>query len=232
MEPEGPMMRTAWNLLLGGAAVTTVVLGTPLAAQAASVQVAYWKMNDTGTTMVDSSGHGHSGALHSVATQQPGWSGSIGYGFQSKPSYVSVPSATDLNPGTSNFSFTVHVRFSTKPSSTVGDYDLLRKGLSSTSGGSYKMEILQSGVAFCDFRGGSGEGKVTGSSNLANNAWHTITCARTSTSVRLTVDGSTSSKTVTTGTISNSSSASIGAKDTGGGDQYHGYMDSVTVNKG
>jgi hypothetical protein len=225
-------MRAVWTVLLSGAAVTAVVLGTPLAANATAVQVAYWKMNDTGSTMTDSSGHGHSGTLHNVATRQPGWSGSVGFGFLSKPSYVTVPSGTDLNPGTGNFSFTLHARFSAKPSSTVGDYDMLRKGLATTSGGSYKMEILQSGVAFCDFRGASAEGKVTGSSNLANNAWHTITCTRTSTSVRLTVDGSTTSKTVSTGSISNSSSLAIGAKNSVGDDQYRGLMDSVTVSKG
>jgi len=223
-------MRTAWSVLIGGAAVTAVVLGSPLAANASAVVVANWNMSDTGTSMADSSGHGHNGALHNVATQQAGLGG-VGYGILSKPSYVTVPSATDLNPGTSAFSFTVHVKFSTKPSSTVGDYDLLRKGLSTTSGGSYKMEILQSGVAFCDFRG-SAEGKVTGSSNLANNAWHTITCARTSTSVRLTVDGSTVSKTVGTGTISNTSSMFVAAKDSAGNDQYHGSMDNVSVSKG
>jgi Concanavalin A-like lectin/glucanases superfamily len=218
-------MRRSWKILLTGAAVAGGVLGSPLAANASSVQVANWSMNDTGSTMTDSSGHGHSGVLHNVTRN-----GST-FGFLSKPSYVTVSSATDLNPGSSNFSFTVHLKFSTKPSSTVGDYDVLRKGLSTTSGGSYKMEILQSGAAFCDFRG-SAEGKVTGSSNLANNAWHTVTCARTSTSVRLTVDGSTTSKTISTGSISNSSGIYIGAKDSSGNDQYRGYMDAASVNKG
>ena len=94
------------------------------------------------------------------------------------------------------------------------------------------MEILGSGAAYCEFRGSSGLGTLTGSRNLADNAWHTITCARTSTTVRLTVDGITKSRTVSTGTISNSSTLYIGAKDGGGADQYTGYMDSVTVSKG
>lgn len=218
-------MRRSWKIVFTGLAVTGGVLGSPLAANAASVQVANWSMDDTGSTMTDSSWHGHSGVLHNVTTN-----GSY-FGFLSKPSYVTVSSASDLNPGSSNFSFTVRVKFSTKPSSTVGDYDVLRKGLSTTSGGSYKMEILQSGAAFCDFRG-SAEGRVTGSSNLANNAWHTVTCARTSTSVRLTVDGSTISKSVSTGTISNSSTVYIGAKDSSGNDQYKGSLDAASVNKG
>jgi hypothetical protein len=225
-------MRASRITLLGAAAAAGLALASPLSANAATVQVAYWKMNDTGTTMADSSGHGHSGALHNVRVQQPGFSGSVGYGFFSTPSWVSVPSHSDLNPGTGSFSFTVHVRFSARPSSSVGDYDLVRKGLASTSGGDYKMEILGSGAAYCEFHGSSGLGSVTGSTNLADNRWHTITCGRTSTSVRLTVDGTTRSKTVNTGSISNASAVYIGAKDGGGADQYAGYMDSLTVSKG
>jgi hypothetical protein len=219
-----------FRITMGAAAATSaLVLGTVAPAQAAT-QVALWHMG-AGSTMSDASGHGHTGSLHNVTVGQAGWSGS-GYGFKTKPSYVSVPSATDLNPGTSNFSVTVHVKFSVKPSSSVGDYDLIRKGLSTTSGGSWKAEILQSGVAFCDFRGSSGEGSISGGPNLANNTWHTITCARTSSSVKLTVDGASYTKSKVTGTISNTSTVLLGAKDTGGGDQYAGLMDEVSVSKG
>ena len=197
----------------------------------ASTQVALWNMGDTGTTMTDASGHGHNGKMTNVAVSQPGYSGNA-FGFLSTPSYVTVPSATDLNPGTSAFGVTLHVRFSIRPSSSVGDYDLLRKGLSTTSGGSYKVEILGGGNAFCNYRGSSGSGSVSSGSNLANNAWHTITCARTSTSVRLTVDGTTYSRNVSTGTISNTSTVYLAAKNGGGEDQYRGLMDLVSVSKG
>lgn len=207
-----------------------LTLGVSTSASA-STQVALWNMGDTGTTMTDASGHGHNGHLTNVAVSQPGYAGN-GFGFVSSPSYVTVPSATDLNPGTSAFGVTLHVRYSIRPSSAVGDYDLLRKGLSTTSGGSYKVEILGGGNAFCNFRGSSGSGSVSSSRNLADNAWHTITCARTATSVRLTVDGNTYSKSVSTGSLSNTSAVYIGAKNGGGEDQYKGLMDLVSVSKG
>lgn len=225
-------MRRSSVLLAGAAATTALVLGVSDSASATAVQVAYWRMSDTGTTMADSSGRGHTGTLHGVKVQQPGWSGGLGYGFLSTPSSVTVPSASDLNPGSSAFSVTVHVRFSQKPSASVGDYDLLRKGLSDTAGGDYKLEILGSGVAFCLFRGSGGEGTVTGTTNLATNTWHTITCARTASTVRLTVDGSTRSTAKSTGTISNTSTMVLGAKNGSGEDQYRGYLDSVTITKG
>jgi hypothetical protein len=123
-----------------------------------------------------------------VAVRQPGVSGSA-FGFSGKPSYVTVPSSGDFSPGTGNFKVTMSVRFGAVPSAAVADYDLLRRGLSSTSGGSYKVEILRNGRAFCDYRGSSGEVKVSNGPNLADNRWHQTTCARVGNSVVLTVDG-------------------------------------------
>ena len=212
-------------------ATMTSLLLVAQSAAAETLTVAQWKMDDTGTTMVDSSGHNHNGTLHNVMTGQPGFSGKA-YLFSGKPSYVSVPSATDLNPVTSTFTVTLHVKFPARPTSAVGDFDVLRKGLSTTDGGSYKIEILQSGHAFCDFRGSTREGSLTGTKALAVNAWHTITCTRTATSMKLVVDGSTISKTVTTGTISNTGNLYIGAKNSSGGDQLTGFVDAVTIKKG
>lgn len=217
---------------IGAAAVALGITVAAAAPASASTQVALWNMGDTGSTMTDATGHGHTGTLHNVATGQPGISGGHGFGFFSHPSYVSVPDSSALDPDTSSFSFTVHVRFSAAPSSTVGDFDVLRKGLSSSDGGSYKLEILRSGSAFCDFRGSSADGSVSRSRNLADGAWHTITCARSSSSVSIRVDGTTVSKSVRTGSIANSGSLYLGAKNGSGADQYRGYLDAVSVSRG
>jgi hypothetical protein len=223
-------MRISRILTLSSVLAVGLTVGVATSASA-STQVALWNMGDAGTTMTDASGNGHDGKLTNVAVGQPGYAGS-GFGFLSTPSYVTVSTASQLNPGTQAFSVTLHIRFSVRPSSSVGDYDLLRKGLATTSGGSYKMEILGGGNAFCNYRGSQASGSVSSGSNLADNTWHTITCARTSTTVRLTVDAKTYSKSVSTGTISNSSSLYIGAKNGGGEDQYKGLMDLVTVSQG
>jgi hypothetical protein len=166
-----------------------------------------------------------------VAVRQPGVSGSA-FGFSGKPSYVTVPSSGDFSPGTGNFKVTMSVRFGAVPSAAVADYDLLRRGLSSTSGGSYKVEILRNGRAFCDYRGSSGEVKVSNGPNLADNRWHQITCARVGDSVVLTVDGASWSAGGRIGSIANSATLYIGAKDSSGNDQYTGLMDSVSVSRG
>jgi hypothetical protein len=181
--------------------------------------------------MVDATGRGHTGTLHGVAVRQPGQSG-FGYGFTGKPSYVSVPSSSDFSPGTANLRITLSVRFSVLPPASVVDYDLLRRGLSSTPGGDYKLEILRGGQAYCLFRGSSGQVSVTGSRNLADNRWHTIGCARIGDKVVLTVDGASISRTGRTGSIANSSAVFIGAKNSAGADQYRGLMDSVSITVG
>jgi hypothetical protein len=222
--------RKAGLLVTLVAAVIGVLVATAGPAWAATV-VARWNMEDSGGTMADASGHGHTGTLHGVTVRQPGQSG-LGYGFNGKPSYVSVPSSGDFSPGTGNFRFTLSVRFSVLPSSSVGDYDLLRRGLSTTAGGDYKLEILQGGKAFCLFKGSGGEVSVTSSRNIGDNRWHTLSCARVGNSVVLTVDGVNTSRSGNTGTIANSQTLFIGAKDTAGNDQYRGLMDNVSVTVG
>ena len=216
--------RMGWSGTLSVVA-TAFLLATAAPAQAATV-VAVWNMDGTGSTMTDSSGHGHTGTLRNVVPL------GTAYEFRGRPSYVTVPSHVDFAPGTGNFTISLAVRFSTVPSASVGDYDLLRKGLSSTSGGHYKVEILRSGRAFCQFRGNAGTVTVSNGPNLANNQWHRITCTRSGNTVVLTVDGASWSRTGNIGSISNSSAVFIGAKNAAGEDQYTGRMDSVTVTKG
>jgi hypothetical protein len=200
-------------------------------AEAATV-VGLWHMDDIDRVMNDSSANNLDGSISSnVVTGQAGALGTA-FLFQSKPAWVSVPNSTKLNPGTGTFTVSVRVAFTVKPSSEVGDYDLARKGLSSTSGGNWKVEILRSGYAYCVFRGSSGSVSVTKGPDLSNGAWHTISCTRDSSGVRLTVDGSTSTKSGATGNISNSTTMFVGAKSSAGGDQYSGRLDELQITSG
>ena len=147
---------------------------------------------------------------------------------------ATVPSSESLNPGRANISFTLDAKFTQPPTTAVGDYDLIRKGLASTAGGDYKMEILPrnnrtKAKAFCFFKDSAGTvGKIINGPNLADGRWHTLRCTKTPTSVQLTVDGTTYTQAALLGSISNSAPLTIGAK-TGGGDWYSGEMDEVSV---
>lgn len=221
---------SAPRMMVTSALAAVAVLLLPGTAQAATT-VALWNMGDSGSTMYDATGRGHTGTLHNVAVQQPGQSGKS-FRFGGSPSYVSVPASADFTPGTGNFRVQMSVNFTTRPSPAVIDYDLLRRGLSTTAGGDYKVEILQNGKAFCQFRGSAGTGAVSGGPALSDGRWHVIICARTASSVVLNVDGISYSVAKQTGSITHTVPLYIGAKDGGGADQYTGLMDSVSISKG
>jgi hypothetical protein len=137
-----------------------------------------------------------------------------------------------LNPSTSPFSVALRFKSSTRPTTQVGDYDLIRKGLSSTSGGDWKMEILRTGKVFCHFRGSAGGINLTGSTNVVNGSWHLLECRTTTTGTELRVDGVTQARTsALPGTISNGSAVTVGAKNSHQ-DQTTGVLDEVVINKG
>jgi hypothetical protein len=199
-------------------------------AQAATGTAALWKMNETsGTTMHDSASDGtqDNGTLRNVTVGQPGAHGRA-YRFNGPElSYVSVPDSPDINPVDRSFTFSVMVQFTQNPS---GDYDLLRKGLSTTPGGDYKTEIAKTGQAICEWKGSSATKDLIGGSPLNDGVWHTITCKKTAGKVTLRVDGTVrASSSVTIGTISNSADLLLGAKSTSGGDQYQGLMDRAKI---
>ncbi len=194
---------------------------------------ALWHMDESpgATTMADSSGNGNNGTIqYGTSNPQnptlgvPGFTGT-GYSFNGSNlgGYVQVPAAADLNPGSANLTLTAHVNFTTLPGV---DYDIIRKGLSTTAGGDYKMEILSSGYAHCWFRGSKGLG-ITKAVALNNGAWHTIKCIKTATSIQLVVDGTTKTAAATIGSIANASDVFVGAKP--GDDFYNGVLDEVSI---
>jgi hypothetical protein len=206
----------------------------------APLVAAHWAMNEpAGATtmgamiMVDDSGHSNNGILQDVAANA-GF-----YTFNGSTSRVVVPDNPDgsLDPGTADFSYSVRVRTTTVPDDVAGDYDLLRKGLGSTKGGYFKVELYPNSSntkarALCQAQGTKGAAKLVGSANLADGAWHTITCKKKPSALNMYVDGAlTATKPNTIGSIANAAALTIGAKDIGG-DWFRGDMDDATVSIG
>jgi hypothetical protein len=184
--------------------------------------------------MVDDSGHGNNGILQNVAAN------ARFYTFNGSTSRVVVPDNRNgsLDPGTADFSYSVRVRTTTVPDDLVGDYDLLRKGLGSTKGGYFKVELYPNSSntkarALCQAQGTKGAVKLVGSAaNLADGAWHTITCKKKPNAFNMYVDGALkATKPNTIGSIANAAALTIGAKDIGG-DWFRGDMDDVTLSIG
>lgn len=209
------------------AAVGVVALATP--AMAAGER-AVWHLDETsGTTAFDSSGNGNDGTAENVVMT------GNGYVFNGSSSKVVVPTSSSLNPGTAAFSFSVTFQ-STLPPGAGLDYDLLRKGLTTTSGGEYKVEILQAdgkARALCVVKDSSKKAlQIRGNTDLTDGAVHTITCTRTSSGLTVVVDNlAPRTKSGSTGSISNTAPLSIGAKADGGtgADWFDGVILEASV---
>jgi hypothetical protein len=204
----------------------SVFLGPPSAAAAAAT-VSFWHMDETsGSTMVDSVS-GFDGRLRNVRVGVPAHYGR-GYRFNGSSSIVTVGHTPRHNvPAATTFTVNALVRFPTAPRS-VGDFDLLRKGLSGTRGGHWKMEIFGNGKGYCQFRGSSGTVTINAGPVLADNRWHRISCVKRRSAVSLVVDGVHYTRRKPVGTIRNAAALTIGAKSDGG-DWYRGVMDEASV---
>lgn len=195
--------------------------------------VALWHMDELSGTMVDSAPAGSVADNGTPTNVVQGVPGAVGTAYHFKgstdQSYVTVPHSADLTPGSADFSFSAKVNFTVNPSPEVVDYDLLRKGLSTTTGGDYKMEILQSGKAFCQWKGSAGNTSITSTNPVPLGGWHTIMCTKTASTVKIKVDSVLKTKTFTVGSITNTAALFIGAKPNA--DEYLGDMDEVIISK-
>ncbi|MGI8520928.1 MAG: LamG-like jellyroll fold domain-containing protein [Actinomycetota bacterium] len=245
--------RLGRGLLVGGlVASLTTIAAAP--AQAAT-SVALWHMdeaesgteimrdcatddgaNDGTTTNVRAGDNGDPTVSETECEAAPDETpdGNHGYFFDgtAPESVVTVPDAASLNPGAADISFTAHVNFVTPPVAT-SDYGVMRKGPGSTQ--HYKMELKPNATktrtrARCSFSGSSGRTTITKGPDLING-WHTITCFKTSNQIGVTVDGTTFTKSITIGSITNTSPVGIGRNEDGD-DQYFGNMDELSITIG
>jgi len=232
--------------LLFAAAATVAPVGS---VSAAPTVVALWHMDEGAgaTQMVDSSGNNNNGSLTNVET---GLAGHIGksyyFGRVGLPSFADVPHSNTLNPGSQDITLSMYAKFPEVPPAAVGDYDMVRKGLSATPGGSYKMEIFPKnttngivGRGYCFFKGSSGRGQLVKGPDLSDDKWYFIQCRKTASQISLTIRSTTGgsfnqtyTKSVTIGSIANSVNVYVGAKSQASAAQDTGAMDEVKIEIG
>jgi Concanavalin A-like lectin/glucanases superfamily len=207
------------------AAIALMAVGgwlLPQGAADAATFGASWQMNEKSGPARDSTGNGNNGTVVGGVVR----TGS-GYDFNGSTGYVSVPNSASLNPGSAPITLRAKFSLNGNPAPSGTDYDIVRKGLASTRGGDYKMEVLASGKALCHFHGTNAAATVQGGTNLGTRT-HVVQCVKTSSSVKLIVDGATkASVAVTVGSISNTSSVVLGAKP--GDDFTDGLIDYIII---
>jgi hypothetical protein len=163
-------------------------------------------------TMHDSSGSGLSGTIGSAVLTGVVTNGATGYRWlgQNKeglhPERLVLVQSSLLNPGTNDYAITVRVY------TGAGDQNILQKGQANTSGGMFKIDMLQ-GEVICMYKGSAGRASVRSTQTIWDNSWHRLRCERRANAVTLTIDGGSARTTrKPTGNIANNWEFSIGGK--------------------
>jgi hypothetical protein len=203
-----------------------------------SVDVASPESREEGTPLQpqllvrDSSAYGNDGIKQGAPTTGlPGHRGTS-YSFGTPGSWIDVPSTDALNPGTRNFAMSAWLKFRSAPTGH-GTIDIIRKGLSFTRTGEYKLEIIYGGVIRCTTKDVQGrEYRISSWGRpVTDGRWHEVSCARTDRSWTVRVDGWSRSKLVRLGAVSNTMPLSIGSKY-GLQDAHPGRVDEVRLRVG
>ncbi len=150
--------------------------------------------------------------------------------FTQAPSFGTVGSSTNDNPGTQNFA--MGLVFTTRPiPSTNYGGNLMQKGLFGDPG-QVKLQLVPAyqGTVNCRIKGTSGAKIITSTVNVDDGAWHTAVCWRAGNVVGVTVDGVVKSLNWTPGSISNRRNLLLGNKGStaDASDQHFGRTDYAT----
>ena len=214
---------TTWRvgLAISATLVWAIVAVVPPAGAAATNTLAYWPMNERSgsRTMLDSSGHNIDGSIGSDVIVGATYDGATGYRWAftsptnppAKPGRLVLVYDSRLNPGSDDYAVTIRYR------TTQHFGNIIQKGQAGADGGYFKLEN-PNGILTCVFRGRASDGswrrkEVNSGTPLSDGRWHTVRCERTSSGLKMTIDGGTTrTSSGSTGYISNSRPISIAGK--------------------
>lgn len=244
-------MRTS-RITLGVAAMACLAVATVPSAEASKAAalavpgtVLDLQFNEPAgsTTAIDSSGMGHDGAIGSHVRMNGSYAdwdrhppdAGIYYGADH---LVMVPDAADhsLDPQSDRFVIEFRMR------STDKFGNILQKGQARTAGGQVKFQ-QPGGYVSCLFKTSDTQASIKSSIATNDGQWHVIRCERTTSEVRLYIDGVFNKRILkTTGNINNTKHWTIGGKfdcdtsdpNTGADscDYYPGDIDWIKITKG
>jgi hypothetical protein len=227
-------------LAASAAAVCTFAAGVG-SASGAGTTVLNLQLNEVKASGVvgvahDSSGYGNDGTAGKRVVMSNGYASfpyvepnTVSYGLDQ---LITVDDDDTLDPGTSTF--TIEMRYRTKH----GFGNILQKGQATSPGGQVKLQQPK-GKLTCMFKTPTGTATAgSGTKLLDDGQWHVIKCVRTTSQVKLFVDGvRTGISNHANGDLNNTKRWSIGGKDTCDGtkvtcDYFAGDIDYVKLTKG
>jgi Concanavalin A-like lectin/glucanases superfamily len=210
------------------------LLLTALPASAATKTLLHYTGGLSGTAVLDESGSGSDGTAHDITS-----SGGA-YSFNGISSYIQTPASSAVNPGYSDFSYSVSINL---PTTDVfsRDYSLVRRGSSSLAGPYYKMEMVYDQSTghmhlTCALRDTAEEHATVsaGVDTLNDGQWHTLTCAKTAKTISLTVDGHVHTTSAKLRNMTSTEPLNFGADQVGPStfvENFPGLMDEIVLTK-
>lgn len=144
---------------------------------------------------------------------------------------IDVKNARGLNPDKRSFVFGASVRVT--PHQSKRGSNVVQKGFFNQAGGQYKLELDAGGIPRCVVRGHLGRLIVTAPKAIDDARWHTLSCTRTATFVRLRVDRRIAATVRgSTGFLSNVADVHVGGKKINPRNkQFHGHLNTVFVRR-
>jgi hypothetical protein len=222
------MVKMKRTVVMSATVIVVLLLAAPSYADVL-LTGADWQMNETSGPMIDSSGNNDGDPTDVI--RETGSS----YVFNGSTSYVAVPDSDSLDPQEKDITLRARVKVTDAPMDD-DSYDVVRKGLSGTPGGDYKMEIKRAadptvGKLHCLFKGDGGKVDKVARRDIVDGNWHKLECIKTSTSVVARVDEkSGGTKAGSAGSISNPTNVMVGAKTADPlDDVFDGSMDFVSI---
>lgn len=206
-------------------------------AQATPVIVGLWHLDEAAgsKTARDSTSPANNGTISGAV--RTGITGRVKHGARFAGGLVTVADSPALDPGTRPFTVSLWLRVPADLG--TGDYNVMQKGRATTRGGQFKVEMGGAatrgvGKPRCTLKDSSRKGVVVkaSTSDIADGAWHAVSCSRTATTVSISVDGRVKATVrVTLGSISNAAPFQFGGKGVGV-HSYRGDMDEVSLRIG
>lgn len=196
--------------VLASGVVLLGVVATP--SSGAEGDRAYWALDEAGTPQVAFDANGNNDGTN-FNIQGTGES----YLFNGVNSRVVVPHDPSLNPGAENFSYGATISMDQGPPLRDTD-DIIRKGITTSSGGEFKLEIKGTKYgarARCVVKDAvKVVAAIQGTVEIADGAPHSINCSKTPTGLTIVVDSATPrTRSVSNlGSVANENRLGLGAK--------------------
>jgi len=180
----------------------------------------------TDSTSYDNDGTAYNGVIRDAAGKIDGADH-----FDGVNDCIGMPHYDSLNLGTGDFTISVWVKYNL--TATNADSDILRKGnTGDTIPKNYKLELVNGAISGVVYESSGASATVTTPDLYSDNKWHFAVFRRESTTIYLYVDGNLKASTGSAGqNVTNTSTFSIGSKNSLNDDFFDGTIDEVRIAK-